>query len=133
MAVASDVPVPPQMPVPATYDFRHAKTAPKGYKDTKKRKLDDYAEQVRLGTATSAALHKAAGECVPLPTLCTNSVACLECTWRLVACPNALNIWTSQVAQDEAEIAMRGDEQPAANSQAAKRVKLANRVSWAVA
>jgi hypothetical protein len=46
MAVASDVPVPPQMPVPATYDFRNAKTAPKGHKDRRKRKLDDYAELV---------------------------------------------------------------------------------------
>ena len=37
-----------------------------------------------------------------------------------------------QVAQDEAAAAMRGDEeQPAAHSQAAKRVKLANRVSTA--
>jgi hypothetical protein len=48
MAVASDVPVPPQMPVPATYDFRNAMTAPKGHKDRRKRKLDDYAELVGL-------------------------------------------------------------------------------------
>ena len=46
MAVQDAVPVPPQMPIHATYDFRNAKTAPKGYKDTKKRKLDDYQEQV---------------------------------------------------------------------------------------
>lgn len=47
MAVQQEtVPVPPQMPIHATYDFRNSSTAPKGYKDTRKRKLDDYAEQV---------------------------------------------------------------------------------------
>lgn len=45
-AAESTFPVPPQMPVPHTYDFRHASTAPKGVKHLRKRKLQDIQDQV---------------------------------------------------------------------------------------
>ncbi len=53
---AADVPVPPQMPVPAHYDFRHASTAPHGVKRLGKRKLEDYAEQARAAMPHAAAV-----------------------------------------------------------------------------
>ena len=42
-----EVPVPPQLRRPALHDFRAAPTNQRGYLMKNKRKLDEYAEQVR--------------------------------------------------------------------------------------
>ncbi len=43
-----EVPVPPQLRRPALHDFRAAPTNQRGYLMKNKRKLDDYADQVRV-------------------------------------------------------------------------------------
>jgi hypothetical protein len=43
-----EVPVPPQRRGPALHDFRAAPTNQRGYLMKNKRKLDDYADQVRV-------------------------------------------------------------------------------------
>lgn len=45
-----EVPVPPQLKLPALHDFRGAPTNQRGFLLKNKRKLDDYAEQVRTHT-----------------------------------------------------------------------------------
>lgn len=42
-----EVPVPPQLRQPALHDFRGAPTAQRGFLMKNKRKLEEYAEQVR--------------------------------------------------------------------------------------
>lgn len=45
-AAETTTPVPPQMPFPHTYDFRHACTAPHGVKHLRKRKHQEIQDQV---------------------------------------------------------------------------------------
>lgn len=46
-----EVPVPPQLKLPALHDFRGAPTAQRGFLLKNKRKLDDYADQVAADEA----------------------------------------------------------------------------------
>ena len=50
-----EVPVPPQLKLPALHDFRGAPTAQRGFLLKNKRKLDEYAEQV--GTQSTGWSH----------------------------------------------------------------------------
>lgn len=52
-----EVPVPPQLKLPALHDFRGAPTAQRGFLIKNKRKLDEYAEQVSTQSFSSSRCH----------------------------------------------------------------------------
>ena len=70
--VATDVPVPPQDRRPHTTDLRHIALGPKGFRVSRKRKLDEQEEQVRslggsAGTLRASARSSREAAAVPAP------------------------------------------------------------------